>query len=636
MVKISKVTSILMTAILTTVMLTGCVTVKINTSETPAGANAEQSDEVAESVADNEAENIENEDTTQSDAGNITIVYTNDVHSYIDNVVKDSDGNITGDGLRFSKIAAMVNDMKAAGENVLLVDAGDEIQGNIYGAMDEGSTIIDIMNAAGYDLATPGNHDFDYGVITLLKLAEKAEFQYISCNFHSSKSKEIVFPATKTYEMDGKKIAFIGVTTPETITSSTPIYFQDENGEFIYEVDGTADAEDLYTSVQSAIDSVSDEADYVIALGHVGVGIDEKKSGISSEDIIANTVGLSAFIDGHSHTTLEGSKITDKEGNEVVLTQTGNYLAAVGVMTIGEDGSISTELVNDYEREEDSVAEIEKQWIQDIDDRMSEKIGTLDTTLYINNPNDGSQRLIRSQELNAGDFCADAFYWFFNEQLELKCDVAIQNGGGVRSQIEQGDVTYRDAKQVEPFGNMVCLISATGQQIVDALEMGVTSIGEWDDEWNIPAENGGFMHVAGLCYTVDASIKSSVETDDNGLFKAVNGDYRVGDVKVYNRESGEYEPIDLNKEYQLGGINYILRNGGNGLSMFSDNELSIDYVGQDYVILSEYIKNFAQEDGYARINTLNSPLAGYEGYMIDYENPLGAGRINIINVSYDK
>ena len=561
----------------------------------------------------------------------ITIIYTNDVHSYIDNVQKDDSGNITGDGFRFSKIAAMVKDMRNDGKNVLLVDAGDEIQGDIYGAMDEGETIIKIMKKTGYQLATPGNHDFDYGVLHLLKLVENAGFPYVTCNFHSTQTKEIVFSDSHTFDIGGKKVAFVGISTPETMTSSTPLYFQDERGEFIYTIDGLVDANDMYVSVQNAVNNAKENADYVIAIGHLGIGLSAKDKGWDSRSVIANVSGLDAFIDGHSHTTLESEIVKDKDGKDVVLTQTGSYLNAVGMMTIAADGTISTKLVNDYEREDEEVAALEKDWIADIDFQMNENIGVLETPLYVNNPDNLSERWIRARELNLGDFTADSMYWFFNKRINFDCDIAIQNGGGIRSKIDSGDISYLDVKQVNPFGNMVCLISATGQQIIDALEMGATVVEQWDEQWNAPAENGGFLQVAGMTYVVDTNIESSVETDSNGMFKCVSGEYRVKDVKVYNRENGQYEPIDPNKEYQLAGINYLLRNGGNGLSMFEADPLTIDFVGQDYIILAEYIKSFAEEEGeYAIVNTKNSPLSEYDGYLIDYENPLGAGRINII------
>ena len=217
----------------------------------------------------------------------------------------------------------------------------------------------------------------------------------------------------------------------------------------------------------------------------------------------------------------------------------------------------------------------------------------------------------------------------FNEEKDINCDLAIANGGGVRASIKSGDITKLDVKNVQPFGNMICLIKATGQQIKDALEMGLTVIGEYDYQWDSPAENGGFLHVAGLKYSVDSTVPSRVKTDSDGMFEKVDGKYRVHDIEVYNRVTGEYEKLDLNKEYTVGGINYILRNSGNGCSMFKNCDQVVDFVGQDCDIMSKYIESFAKEGEFPLIKTANSPLSAYKGYLIDYENPYGSGRILI-------
>lgn len=585
--------------------------------------NAEQATKATETVE----EDVEPEEEKTED-GPIYIVYTNDIHSHIYNTVKDENGD-DRPGLRMSNIAAMVNDMKAESKNVILVDAGDELQGDVYGAFDEGQSVIELMNACGYELATPGNHDFDYGMNAFFNRMEEADYPYISCNFHALVENENPLNDSHIFEIGGKKIAFIGITTPETITSSTPTYFQNEKGEYIYTIDGVDGVEDMYKSVQKAIDKVKDEADYIIAIGHVGVGIEEKRNNISSYDVIANVEGIDAFIDGHSHTVIEGEAVKDKAGNDVLLTQTGSYLDNIGLMEIDGD-NVTSSLVDSYDNADESVALLEKEINDRIMARMGEKVAELSTTMYINNPEDTSKRFIRSREMNLGDIASDSVYWYFNEALGIDCDIAITNGGGIRTQLNSGDITYMDIKSVEPFGNMVCLIDATGQQILDALEMGATVIGDWDDEWDIPAENGGFLHVAGMQYTIDATIPSSVKTKGDGMFEKVDGEHRVRDVKIYNKETSEYEDIDLEQTYTVGGINYLLRNSGNGLGMFSNNKMIIDFVGQDYCILAMYFEAFDKEGEYSLVNTKNSPLNKFSGYQIDYENPYGAGRINIV------
>lgn len=292
--------------------------------------------------------------------------------------------------------------------------------------------------------------------------------------------------------------------------------------------------------------------------------------------------------------------------------------------------SITTSLIDSYDKADANVAAMEADINNRIISIMGEKVAELSTTMYIYDPEDSGMRYIRCREMNSGDIIADSVYWYFNEALELDCDVAIVNGGGIREQLNSGDVTYMDIKSVEPFGNMICLIDATGQQIIDALEMGAVVVGEWNEETNNPAEDGGFLHVAGLQYTIDTSVPSSVQTTAEGMFESVDGEYRIKNVKIYNRETSKYEDIDPEKTYAVGGINYILRNSGNGMSMFSDGKARVDFVGQDYIILAEYLAAFKKEGGYPVVCTDNSPLNKLAGYQMDYENPYGANRISIV------
>lgn len=566
----------------------------------------------------------------KKEAEDIHIIYTNDVHGYIDNLKKNSDIKDNIPGVRYSSLTEYVKQLKSENKNVLLVDAGDHIQGTIYCAIDNGETIVNMMNTAGYDLATPGNHEFDYGMKQFLKLAGKASYPYISCNFYKKENGKITRPLkpSKIFKIGNSKIAFIGITTPETITSSTPKFFQNENGDFIYFIEGTENPQDLYDSVQKAINDVQNKAKYVIALGHVGIGLQEQKAGISSIDIIKNTTGLDCFIDGHSHSLVSGEIIRDKNGREVVLTQTGYYMNSFGEMIISEYG-ITNRIFSYDERYDGEIEELENAVFEKVKNELGKKLAVLETELYISNPNKPKQRLIRSTEMNSGDFVADSTYWYFNEEKDINCDLAIANGGGIRASIKSGDITKLDVKNVQPFGNMICLIKATGQQIKDALEMGLTVIGEYDYQWDSPAENGGFLHVAGLKYSVDSTVPSRVKTDSDGMFEKVDGKYRVHDIEVYNRVTGEYEKLDLNKEYTVGGINYILRNSGNGCSMFKNCDQVVDFVGQDCDIMSKYIESFAKEGKFPLIKTANSPLSTYKGYLIDYENPYGSGRILI-------
>ncbi len=561
----------------------------------------------------------------------IKILYTNDIHGYIANQKEDENKNKIP-LLRLNNIAAYKKKLIADNNNVLLFDAGDEIQGSVYGSLDKGVEMIKILNKVGYNLAVPGNHDFDFGMDGFKRIANDANYPFISCNFRSLENNKNIFDSSKIFNIGGKKIGVVGVSTPESITASTPNFFQNDKGEFIYTFDGIKDRNDLYNSVQNAINEIRNDVDFLIILGHLGVGIDSEKAGIRSIDVINNTTGIDAFIDGHSHTVVENKIVKTKDNKDCILTQTGCYLDGIGEMTINKDG-ISTRLINDLSSYSDNdVKIVEDSLIQSITNTLNTKIAKLEKPLLVTSSDNLKQRLVRARETNLGDFTSDSVYWYLNMEKELDCDIALTNGGGIRANLLAGDITYLDAKTVEPYGNQVCLIKTKGINIKNALEMGVTVLEKWDAEWNTPAENGGFLQVSGIKFEIDCSVKSSVKTDDHGMFLSVDGDYRVKNVMVYNKSTKAYENLDLNKEYYVGGINYILRNSGNGLSMFKDSENVVDYVGEDYMILANYMASFKSSNGDVVINNLNSPLKKYENYLLDYENPTGSSRIKILNL----
>lgn len=543
----------------------------------------------------------------------ITIFYTNDVHTYIDNAVTDENG------LTYSKVAAL----KASVENAILVDAGDHIQGTAYGSMDNGSTIVRLMNAVGYDAATLGNHEFDYGMEGCLATVEAASYPYTSCNFYHVKdgtASDLVLNRFLTVEVGDKKVAFIGITTPETFTSSTPAYFQDENGNYIYGIGGGTDGSELYTAVQTAIDAARDAgSDYVIALGHLG--IDASSSPWTSRDVIAHTDGLDAFIDGHSHSTVEMELVSDKSGDKVPLTQTGSYLNAIGKLTITADGSITSTLLSGEDCRDFTpnaeVKAIEDAWIAEIENKLGTVIGYSEVTLD-NYDTDGN-RLVRKQSTNSGDFAADALYYLFDE-MDTGVDVAIMNGGGIRNAAITGELTYRTCKEIHTFGNVACLQKVTGQQLLDALEWGAKDLSAEDS-----VENGGFLQVSGLTYSIDPSIPSTVQKDENGIWTgSPTGAYRVQNVKIRNRETGTYEALDRSKTYLLAGYNYTLRNLGDGFAMFDGAVNVLDYVAEDYMVLANYIQSFATDEKHG-LPTITADSG--------YADVNGSGRITIVTPS---
>lgn len=525
----------------------------------------------------------------------IVILYTNDVHTYIDGE------------LSYDVLAGMKDTLEESYNHVLLVDAGDHIQGTAYGGMDKGETIIKLMNGAGYDVATLGNHEFDYGMEGRIAVTDVwAEFPYISCNFYEEADGvkgDSVLDASKTFEDLGNwDVTFVGITTPESFTKSTPAYFQDANGNYIYGIAGGEDGQALYDSVQAAIGTPEDD-DIVIALGHLGD--EEASKPWTSAETIANVSGLDAFIDGHSHSTVEGQLVKDKDGKDVVLTQTGEYFDNIGVMVIDDEtGEIETTLVSaadaaaTYAANTD-VKAVKDAWIEELNAQLGQVVGV--SEVVFDNYDAEGNRLVRKQGTNTGAFAADALYYLFDD-MDMDVDVAIMNGGGVRNTaIEAGEISYQTCKTIHTFGNVACLQTVTGQQILDALEWGAKAC---------PEENGGFLHTSGLTYDIDTSIESTVQADDIGVWiGGPTGEYRVKNVQILNNETGEYEPIDLDAKYNLAGYNYTLRDLGDGFAMFDGAVNVLDYVMVDYLVLANYVQSFPVDEatGLPTITAENSP-----------------------------
>ena len=505
----------------------------------------------------------------------IVILYTNDVHCGVD------------DNLGYAGLATVKNALEAQGKHVVLVDNGDAVQGDTIGTLSNGEYIIDIMNEVGYDVATPGNHEFDYGMDQFFALTEQANFPYVSANFVDNDGNTVLDPYV-IKDVAGVKIAFVGISTPKTITTSTPKYFQDDNGNYIYAFQQDETGEKLYAAVQSAVDAARAEgAQFVIALAHLG--IEEDCSPWTSSEVIVNTTGIDAVLDGHSHSMIECEKVKNKDGAEVLLSSTETKLAYIGCLTIKDDGSMSTTLISDNGMK-DFIGGIQEEF----EELVNTVVASTDVDLIIKDPASG-ERIVRVSETNLGDLCADAY------RAMSGADVAIVNGGGVRADIPAGDITYGQIIAVHPFGNEMCVVECTGQEILDALELGCSKL---------PAESGGFLHVSGMTYTIDLNVESTVKLDENGMFVSVEGERRVKDVTVGG------EPLDPEKTYTLASHNYKLKDCGDGYSMFADNVFLQDSVMIDNQVLINYIVDV---------------LGGTVGE--EYADPYGQGRITIIEAN---
>lgn len=496
------------------------------------------------------------EPTTPAKSNDIVILGTSDVHCGIDQ------------NIGYAGLAAYKKALAETHNYVALVDAGDAIQGDTIGTLSKGEYIVDIMNEVGYDVVTPGNHEFDYGMDQFLNvIVPKMKATYVSANF--MKDDKPVFDAYKMMTFGEKKVAFVGISTPETLVKSTPTYFQDKFGNYIYDFCNDSTGDKLYKAVQTAIDAAKKAgADYVVAVAHLGD--DEASAPWTSMDVIKNTKGIDVLMDGHAHSTVVKS-VKNKDGKSIKMVATGTKLENIGKIVIAENGTITAEYVGaDVAKDKD--ADITK-FVDSIKAKYKELenkvVAKTDVDLIIADQNEN--RLIRSQETNLGDLCADAY------KNVLGADIAFVNGGGIRTSIAKGNITYGQIIAVHPFGNMACVVEATGQQILDALEFGSRNVGK--------GENGGFLQVAGLTYNINTYLESTVEENDKGEFVKVAGKYRVFDVKVNG------ETLDLAKTYTLASHNYMLKNGGDGFVMFKNNKILQDEVMIDNQVLINYIQN---------------------------------------------
>lgn len=507
---------------------------------------------------------IADTDDSTSSGESVYVLYTNDIHC-----------EVSG----YPALAAYRAQLLENGENVVTVDAGDAIQGEAIGAQTKGSAIIDIMNTVGYDYAIPGNHEFDYSLSTFLDLTKNADFTYLSANFVDLQTGSTVFTPYAVKDFDGKKAAFIGICTPETYTKSTPVYFQDENGNYLYSFSENT----FYETIQNTIDQArEDGADIVIAVGHLG--INGTASGWKSTDVIANTTGIDVFIDGHSHETIANNIYQNKDGEDVPLTSTGTKFDNFGIMKIQMDASdasndisITAQLLHPSEVTYDSSETASEAYhsVQNKIDHYNQELsylyevlGTAEIELTINNA-EGVRR-IRSGETNLGDFVADAY------RSICQADIALVNGGGIRASVSAGDVTRKSLMDVNPWSNAMCVIEASGQQILDALEHGAR---------NLPEENGGFLQVSGLTYDIDTWKESPVIMDEQGTFQSIDPakERRITNVKVNG------QALEPDKMYTVCGSVYTLQNSGDGFTMFkNDKVVAQDNLPTDATMLISY------------------------------------------------
>ncbi len=467
------------------------------------------------------------------------VLYTNDVHCKTDG---------------YPVLAAYRQQMIDDGYDVAVVDAGDYVQGGLLGSVTRGEAIIELKNAVPYDVSVPGNHEFDWGMARFLELRKGAKYAEVCLNLEDLKTGRPVLDAYKIIELAGRRVAFLGLCTPESYTKSTPKHFEDVEGNQAY---GFGEST-FYEKVQATVDAArTDGAELVILVSHLGTnGVTWRWS---APAVISATRGIDAVIDGHSHEVVVGARYKNADGKEIPYSQTGARFMFFGKMTISKNGAIRTDLVTPSEMKPESEsakkafdnvqAIVEKQ--EEKLAYLNEKLGVAEVPLVTHDPSNGL-RLVRSAECSMGDFVADAY------RAVLDAQMGIVNGGGLRSSISVGDVTRYDLMNVSPWNNEMCVVELPGQKILDMLEF---------QSRNLPdGECGGFLHVSGMSYEVDTTIQSPVKIDEKGFFAG----FKEGMARrVQNVHVGDdiMQPENI---YQVAGTVFVLLDGGDGMAAPED------------------------------------------------------------------
>lgn len=526
-------------------------------------------------------------------AQELVILFTNDIHNAYRMDEDAAKGEADVFPMGYAALAGYAKELEEAGKTVVIIDGGDHLQGESIGALSEGTYLVDLMNATGYDLAVPGENEFSFGMDAFLEIsAEQAEYAYISCNL--LKNGDFLLPAYKMISVGDMNIAFVGISTPETLNHTLPETFQNDAGAPVYSFAGSENGEELYSFVQNTIDEArNDGADYVIAVGHLGIA--PESTPWTSYEVISNTNGLTAFLDGHSHSVLEGSWVDNNENDQTLLVSAGSGFTAFAKIVLNlEEGTVTSALVTGLTEEDETV----KKEIDDITGQykalLETEVAVSEAELLCRDPKNEASRTVRKQGTNLGDLCADAY------RTALGADIALIPAGSIRGQIPKGKVTNEDIVGVQPYGEKGCLMEATGQQILDALELAYSKVGK--------EESSAFLQVSGITLKIDASIESTVTTDEDGTFTGISGQRRVSEVMIGG------EAIVLDKVYKVASTDYLLKYGGEGFEMFASGNMLLEGVMSDDQILIDYITQ-----------TLNGVIPASI-----YGEPDGDGRIEIL------
>ena len=495
------------------------------------------------------------EDQTTAEGTKLVILHTNDMHGYMQASEKC---------LGIGAVAQLKKDYQNQGYDVLLMDAGDNLQGSSFANFTQGESVVEVMNAAGYDVAALGNHEFDYGSDVLEKRISEMNYPALAANITVDATGEPFTEQNAVFTLsDGTKVDVFGLDTPTTGTSSAP-----KNTAGL----SFAMGEELYAAAQGQIDELKGQrCSIIVCLGHLGEEV--ANNGNNAEDVVANTSGLSVMIDGHDH-RVENQTVKDKEGNEVLIAETGYYLTNVGILTY-ENGKFTESLaeVGTYTGSDPELEKKVSEVTAEIEAEMQEVIGAVDFELY-GEAAPGN----RDRETNLGDFVTDAVLWQVSQAVAAAPDAVVLNGGAIRATIKAGEIRLLDVHNVFPFNNQLCTIEVTGAQLLEALEAATQSS---------PEPMGSFPQVSGITYTLDTTVpyeKGKLYPGTTNYEPAAPGS-RITISEVGGKE------FDPEATYTIATIEFVATGGDTYYCFAEAGANTMTYVGYlDYEGIINYIK----------------------------------------------
>ena len=486
------------------------------------------------------------EEPAEDLSGSIIILHTNDVHGAIDG---------------YAKAAALKKTYEEMGAYVLLMDAGDFIQGDPTVSTSEGATAVELMNLAGYDVAAPGNHEFDYGYANLKALASEADFPIVAANVlyggKAAFNDNVTFTAP-----DGTKIGVFGLDTPETATKAHPAKIKG--------VTFLADDE-LFACAQEQVNELEAEGcDIIVCLGHLG--IDDESTGNRSMDLLEEVDGIDLFIDGHSHSDLDDIAGAVGEScmvNDTILTSTGTKFENIGLVVIS-DGVMEATAIPTADitvKPDGTVADRAAAIQKAVDDEYGAVFAKTEVEL------NGVKAEVRTGETNLGNLITDALVWGAAE-AGTKVDAAVTNGGGIRASISKGNISKKDINTVLPFGNTLSIVKVTGAELLEALEAST---------YCTPETIGGFPHVSGIVFTVDTG-----KVYDQGEQYPGSTYYAPKSIQRVTIQSVGGKAFDPNATYTI-ATNDFMAAGGDTYYAFKTASVNYDLgVPMDEVVM-EYV-----------------------------------------------